>query len=98
MRTLTEISQVLAGQAARGSYGKLRLAEDSGVTYRTLQHVLSGTQDYKVSTLMAVADRLGLELVLVPKEAARGMADAVPAPEVRSRVQAALDRLKGQKP
>lgn len=97
MRTLAEVSDMLAQHALQSSYGKLKLAEDSGVTYRTLQHVLSGTKDYKVSTLMAVADRLGLELVLVPKEAARGMTDARPEPEVRSRVQAALDRLKGEK-
>jgi transcriptional regulator with XRE-family HTH domain len=98
MRTLAEISDMLAQHVVQSSYGKLKLAEDAGVTYRTLQHVLSGTQDYKVSTLMAVADRLGLELVVVPKEAARGMTGTRPQPEVRSRVQAALDRLKGEKP
>ena len=96
MRTLVEIAEILANALRRTSHGKLKLADDAGISYRTLQHVLSGTQDYKVSTLMAVADRLGLELVLVPRDAARGMAPASPEPEVRSRVQAALDRLKGE--
>lgn len=92
MRALIEIADVLARQFRRTGLGKLKLAQDAGVTYRTLSHVFSGSQDYKVSTLMAVADRLGLELVLLPKEAARGLG-AVPEPEVQSRVQAALDRL-----
>lgn len=38
---------------------------------------MSGEQDYKVSTLLALADRLGLELMLVPKEA-RAMFGAGP--------------------
>lgn len=69
MKSLGEVSKVLAERASKRKYGKLQLAADAGVTYRTLSHVLSGEQDFKVSTLMAVADRLGLELVLVPKEA-----------------------------
>lgn len=69
MKSLGEVSKVLAERAAKRRYGKMQLAADAGVTYRTLSHVLSGEQDFKVSTLMAVADRLGLELVLVPKEA-----------------------------
>lgn len=69
MKSLGEVSKVLAERANKRKYGKLQLAADAGVTYRTLSHVLSGEQDFKVSTLMAVADRLGLELVLVPKEA-----------------------------
>lgn len=69
MNTLGEVSKVLAERATKRRYGKMQLAADAGVTYRTLNHVLSGEQDFKVSTLMAVADRLGLELMLVPKEA-----------------------------
>jgi DNA-binding phage protein len=63
MKSLGEVSKVLAERAAKRRYGKMQLAADAGVTYRTLSHVLSGEQDFKVSTLMAVADRLGLELV-----------------------------------
>lgn len=60
---------MLSQQVAKRRYGKLQLASDAGITYRTLSHVLGGEQDFKVSTLLAVADRLGLEFVLVPKEA-----------------------------
>lgn len=95
MRTLSEIAQALGRRLTDVSYRKVKLAADAGVNFRTLQHVLTGSQDYKVSTLIAVADRLGLELVLVPKDAARAMVTENPAPEVQSRVQAALERLKG---
>jgi transcriptional regulator with XRE-family HTH domain len=95
MRSLRDIALVLESQFVRGVLGKLQLAKEAGITYRTLQHVFSGTQDYKVTTLMAVADRLGLELVLVPKEAARGLVQDHLAQEVQTRVQAALDRFEG---
>ena len=68
MKTLSEISNVLSREADERRYGKMQLAADAGVTYRTLSHVLGGEHDFKVSTLMAVAGRLGLELVLEPKE------------------------------
>lgn len=88
---------MLAGRAKESGRGKLELAKLAGVTFRTLQHVLTGSQDYKVSTLLAVADRLGLELVLVPREAARGLVpEAADVQEVPTRVQASLARLKNK--
>lgn len=97
MRTLVEISRVLTARLLARRYPKLKLAADAGITYRTLSHVLSGEQDYKVSTLLTVADRLGLEVMLVPNEATGAMTPPSPEPEVKSRVQAALDRLEGGK-
>ncbi|MDB5894872.1 MAG: hypothetical protein JWQ88_2403 [Rhodoferax sp.] len=46
----------------------------AGVSARTLTLLLSGNHDFKLSTLLSVADRLGLELVLVPKAAAAALA------------------------
>jgi hypothetical protein len=52
-----------------------------------------------VSTLLALADRLGLELLLVPKEAAQAVsAGTVTQPVVTSRVQGALDRVRTLQP
>jgi len=46
-----------------------------------------------MSTLFTLADRLGLEMVLVPKGAAQAVsAGAVTQPVVKSRVQKALER------
>jgi len=98
MKTLEEISQALSDRTRGTSYGKVQLAHDAGITFRTLSHVLEGKQDFKVSTLLAVADRLGLELMLVPREArplfeAEGSAQ----PAIPSVVDAALQRLKSNR-
>ncbi len=77
----------------------MELKSQAGISQRTLTNVLSGTEDYKVSTLMAVADRLGLELVLVPKAAAVAVeAGKTTAPLVKSRVAAALERVASPRP
>ena len=71
------------------------LRSQAGIAQRTLTNVLSGNEDYKVSTLLALADKLGLELFLVPKGAGLAV-DSGPTgkPLVRSRVSAALDRVR----
>ncbi|WP_067272422.1 helix-turn-helix domain-containing protein [Mitsuaria sp. 7] len=94
MLTLPEISGLLRDTARRNGLTQARLADTSGISARTLTHVLSGQEDFRVSTLMAVAHQLGLELVLVPKAAARAVAagEAL-GPPVRSVVTEALDAL-----
>lgn len=71
-----------------------RLGAEAGISKRTLFMVLSGEADYKITTLMAVLDRLDLELAIVPKAAAAALdGTIVPAkPAVKTRVQAALER------
>lgn len=95
MRTLGELSTVLSDAAQAASTDKSDLAEAAGVTRVTLRRALTGS-DFKVSTLFAIADKLGLEVVLVPKGAARGLAaDTLAAtPQVKTRVEAALERMK----
>ncbi|MCT9070489.1 helix-turn-helix domain-containing protein [Cupriavidus gilardii] len=98
MKTIEEVSHALSAQTERVGYGKTRLAHDAGITFRTLSHVLQGNQDFKVSTLLAVADRLGLELMLVPREARSLFGAAGPAqPAIPSVVDAALQRLKSNR-
>lgn len=69
--------------------GDADLAADAGVDLATLQRVLEGTEDYPVSALAAIADVLGLVLVLARK----GRPDSATVPQVRTRVQAALGRI-----
>lgn len=93
MSTLPDISNVLRQALAQRDLTQAQLRQQAGVSQRTLTNVLSGAEDFKVSTLLALADRLGLNLLLVPK----GAASAVQAGDttdlaVKSRVQAALDR------
>ena len=73
MKTLSEVASSLRSQTATRGLTQDVLRQRAGVSRRTLTHVLSGQQDYKVTTLLAVADKLGLELVLVPREAAVGL-------------------------
>ncbi len=71
------------------------LKSRAGISQRTLTNVLSGSEDFKVSTLLSLADRLGLELALVPKAAAAAVeAGPTAAPRVKSRVSAALERIE----
>lgn len=95
MKTLPEISALLRGRIEHLDQRKMALCEEAGITARTLRNVLSGREDFKVSTLLALADRLGLELVMVPREAAEAVqAPAAPVATVKTGVQAALDKLK----
>jgi transcriptional regulator with XRE-family HTH domain len=96
MRTLTDIATALDARRAQASVGKLKLADEAGITYRTLSKVLSGAQDFKVSTLLALADRLGLEVLVVPKAAAPAVAAQAAEAQVQSRVQAALAQLRDE--
>jgi transcriptional regulator with XRE-family HTH domain len=94
MKTHAEIAAVLRQSIKDRHVPQARLKELAGISQRTLTNVLSGEEDFKVSTLFALADRLGLELVLAPKQAAAAVA-AGPAtkPVVLSRVAAALERV-----
>lgn len=95
MKTHAEIAQMLRSSLAHRHVPQSKLREQAGVSQRTLTNVLSGHEDFKVSTLLALADRLGLELLLVPKEAAQAVsAGAVTQPVVKSRVQGALDHVR----
>ncbi|MCX5544773.1 XRE family transcriptional regulator [Paraburkholderia sp. CNPSo 3076] len=86
---------MLSDDAQSASADKSDLAAATGVTRVTLRRALTGS-DFKVSTLFAIADKLGLEVVLVPKGAARGLAaeTQAAAPQVKTLVQAALERVR----
>src|SRR5690606_31056269 len=91
MKTLQILAQQLRQRIAQLKVTQETLSNQAGVSRQTLSKVLSGRSDLKVTTLMALADRLGLEIVLVPKEIAPGMKPLEESrPRVRSLVDAAL--------
>lgn len=97
MKTHAEIAQALRNALAHRRIPQTILKEQAGLSQRTLTKVLSGNEDFRVSTLLALADRLGLELVLVPKDAVRAVdAGPVTPPVVKSRVQLALERTQSR--
>ncbi|MFG6416796.1 helix-turn-helix domain-containing protein [Roseateles sp. DC23W] len=96
MKAIGEISAILRASAQRLKIRQSDLKTQAGISQRTLTNVLSGTADFKVSTLLSLADRLGLELALVPKAAATAVeAGPTAAPRIKSRVAAALERVEG---
>jgi len=76
MNTIPQISTELRTALQRSGLRQADLRAAAGVSRQTLANVLSGTEDFKLSTLLGLADKLGLELLLLPKDAARGMASA----------------------
>lgn len=95
MKTLNDIALRLRQQAERVEVTPADLEARSGVPQAALTTVLDGTGDYQVTTLLAVADRLGLELVFVPKMAAPALeAGETRPPVVKTAVRAAQDRLR----
>ena len=74
MKSTLEIASLLRARLKSSGMTQAALRVDAGVSARTLTLLLSGNHDFKLSTLLAVADRLGLELVLVPKAAAAALA------------------------
>lgn len=98
MKTLREISSTLRSTLKARRQTQAQLREAAGITQRTLTNVLSGEQDFKVTTLLAVADRLGLELLLVPKAAVRGLAASQESAPVMTLVQQGQAAIRLQPP
>ncbi|MGN6578558.1 MAG: helix-turn-helix domain-containing protein [Bordetella sp.] len=100
MKSLLDLSELLRAQLKAQGISQRTLGARAGLARRTLENMLSGRMDYKITTLMSVLDRLGLELVVVPKEAAPGLADLIPqAPThsaVKTRLQAAREALQAR--
>lgn len=93
MRTLEQLAIALRQRIKHLKVTQEALSEDAGVSRQTLSKVLSARADLKVTTLFAIADRLGFEVLLVPKEIAPGMLSAdEPDAHVKSVVDAALKR------
>lgn len=67
MKTLAQLGALLRDRVHSAAITQDVLRRRAGVSRRTLTNVLSGKQDFKVTTLFAVADRLGLEVTLTPK-------------------------------
>lgn len=96
MKTLSAIAAVLRQRLQERGQTQASLREAAGVAQRTLTNVLSGEQDFKVSTLLALADRLGLEVLLVPKGAAPAFDAAPSKPGVPTRIQVARGKIPGE--
>jgi transcriptional regulator with XRE-family HTH domain len=98
MNTLPEFATTLRDRMAAIGTTQLALSQAAGLTRRTLAQVLSGRHDFKLTTLLALLDKLGLEVLIVPKGAAAGLASPpadADAPLVKSLIDLGQERLGG---
>ena len=89
MKTLSEVASRLEDERRRLMLDYQALAERTGLTPLSVRNVLQGRSAPRITTLMAIADQLGLEVLLLPKVVAAGLQPysvQEPAPPALSRV------------
>ena len=73
MKTLADIANRLEDARQRLKLDYQTLAEKTGLTPLSVRGVLQGRTAPRITTLMAIADQLGLEVLLLPKVVATGL-------------------------
>lgn len=73
MKTLSDLATALRSATASKGLNALRLHKTTGLSYLTVRDCLSGAKDARMTTVLALANQLGLELVLVPREVAASL-------------------------
>jgi len=105
-KTHVDLASELEAQRLRSHHSRGDLVAGAGISYQSLQKILEGRSDFKVSNLLAIADVLGLEVALVPRGIGSSLPgnvkasgefdhDGIGAPSV---VTSALARLKPLRP
>ncbi len=67
MNSLLQLSEFLSAAQRQSQLTQAQLADQSGTSLRTIAHVLNGSTDFRVTTLMSIAYCLGYELHLLPR-------------------------------
>ncbi len=93
MKTLQSLAAELeAARLARGLTYKT-LAERTGLSTLAVRQALQGRTALRATNLMALAEELGLELALVPREMAASLRSASADPTAAPRVLSDVERL-----
>jgi DNA-binding phage protein len=71
MNTLASIAESL--DQGRKSSSDVALAAQTGLTRQSVSRALSGKQNFNVTTLLAIAEANGQEVLILPREAARAL-------------------------
>ncbi len=90
MTSLKSLADSLDAQARAQGKTRRALKQEAGIATQTLVNIMNGKEDYRMSSFLAVADRLGLEVVLLPRQL------AVPLAAQESGVRTAMQRLLAQ--
>ncbi|ABE44566.1 helix-turn-helix domain-containing protein [Polaromonas sp. JS666] len=73
MKTLFEVATRLEAERQRLKLDYQAIAEKTGLTSLSVRSALQGRTAPRITTLMAIADQLGLEVLLLPKVLAAGL-------------------------
>ena len=73
MKTLREMATRLEAERQRLKLDYQSIAANTGLTPLSVRSVLQGRTAPRITTLMAIADQLGLEVLLLPKVLAAGL-------------------------
>ena len=73
MKTLFEMATRLEGERQRLKLDYQAIAEKTGLTPLSVRSAMQGRTAPRITTLMAIADQLGLEVLLLPKVVAMGL-------------------------
>lgn len=74
MHTLSEFSRALTAAQKSSRVTATALAQKTGLSTLAVRKILSGESAPRLTNAMALASELGLELVLLPKDAAQSLA------------------------
>ncbi len=95
MTTLSQLASTLRFHFEKLSLTQEALGREAGISRQTLNKALSGSADFRITTLLAVADRLGLDIVLIPKGASKGIDTPLQTqPLIKSKIARVLERLE----
>lgn len=56
----------------------VELARRTGLTRQSIRRAMTGDQNFSVTTLLAIAEANGQEILIVPREAARALTTSTP--------------------
>ena len=73
MKTLRDMATRLEAERQRLKLDYQAIAAATGLTPLSVRSVLQGRTAPRITTLMAIADQLGLEVLLLPKVLAQGL-------------------------
>lgn len=93
MRSLAEFSTTLADAKRSRKLTANALAQRTGLTPQAVRQILAGESAPRLTNAMALASELGLELVLLPKEAAQALAGAQQGSQAPRTVVSDVERM-----
>lgn len=73
MKSQSEVAQTLNAERRRQKLKYVELAQATGLSVLAVRQALQGKTALRITSMMALADRLGLELMLLPKMVASSM-------------------------